>query len=194
MISFGCGRFSDAQKSSAPGREFRQLLHQPFALPGVPAAPGVPGPAGVDDHIRIFRCAVLRVLKGNEPDIHRQAGKRLVEMDQGMHVRLMEMPAQRPAAQGSPGMHDRDADGQRIRLSVPVQRLDPAEFIRDGVDGYTVPVGDVDGMAARISACLDQPALLQEMGRNIRSRAGAFGVDDIMDQWDRLFRNRVTGR
>ena len=70
----------------------------------------------------------------------------------------------------------------------------PAEFIRDGVDGYTVPVGDVDGMAARISACLDQPALLQEMGRNIRSRAGAFGVDDIMDQWDRLFRNLVTGR
>ena len=70
----------------------------------------------------------------------------------------------------------------------------PAEFIRDGVDGYTVPVGDIDGMAARISACLDRPELLDEMGRNIRTRAGAFGVDDIMDRWIGLFRDLLTGR
>lgn len=70
----------------------------------------------------------------------------------------------------------------------------PAEFIRDGVDGYTVPVGDVDEMAARISACLDDPELLEEMGRNIRERAGSFGVDAIMDRWIGLFRDLITGR
>jgi glycosyltransferase involved in cell wall biosynthesis len=70
----------------------------------------------------------------------------------------------------------------------------PAEFIRDGVDGFTVPVGDVDGMATRISDCLDRPQLLEEMGRNIRSRALAFGADAIMDQWNRLFSGLLTGR
>ena len=70
----------------------------------------------------------------------------------------------------------------------------PAEFIREGVDGHTVPVGDIEGMAAQISACLDQPQRLEEMGRNIRSRAGAFGVDEIMDRWVRLFRSLLMGR
>ena len=65
----------------------------------------------------------------------------------------------------------------------------PSEFVADGEDGYTVPVGDVEALSQRICLCIEQPQALQAMGKHIREKASAFSVQDIMDRWDRLFRS-----
>jgi N-acetyl-alpha-D-glucosaminyl L-malate synthase BshA len=45
------------------------------------------------------------------------------------------------------------------------------EVVRDGVDGYMCPVGDVEQMAARVSGLLHDPAKLEEIKCNARHRA-----------------------
>ena len=68
----------------------------------------------------------------------------------------------------------------------------PAEFIRDGVDGMLAAPGDIDGMADKICALIEQPELRRSMGREINKKAADFTPDRILDQWDRLFRRLAT--
>ncbi len=65
----------------------------------------------------------------------------------------------------------------------------PGEFISDGKEGYTAEPGNVDELAGSICRCIEDPALLKEMGRNIRTKADDFTVDKIMKQWDALLRD-----
>lgn len=53
------------------------------------------------------------------------------------------------------------------------------EFINDGVTGYLATPGDVDMMADRVSALLDDPALANRMGQ--ASRAAAMEVTDPVE-------------
>lgn len=69
----------------------------------------------------------------------------------------------------------------------------PGEFIENGVDGFTVAPGDVQGLADRICDCMEHSELLEAMSRNIQRKAAAFTVPVIMRQWDALFRSLVTG-
>jgi glycosyltransferase involved in cell wall biosynthesis len=45
------------------------------------------------------------------------------------------------------------------------------EMVEDGVNGYLFPVGDVDSLAGRLGAMLDDPARRREMGRRAREKA-----------------------
>lgn len=52
-----------------------------------------------------------------------------------------------------------------------------AELVEDGVSGYLVPPGDIDSLAARISALLEDPALRRRMGEAGRTRViGEFNI------------------
>ena len=44
------------------------------------------------------------------------------------------------------------------------------EVIEDGLDGYLVPFGDVDALAARIAELLDNPGLARTMGERGREK------------------------
>jgi glycosyltransferase involved in cell wall biosynthesis len=47
----------------------------------------------------------------------------------------------------------------------------PGEIVRDGVDGFFVPIRDADAIAARLEQLYLDPALRETMGRNARERA-----------------------
>lgn len=48
-----------------------------------------------------------------------------------------------------------------------------AEAVRDGIDGFVVPVRDIAAMADRIARLLADPALREQMGRSARARVEA---------------------
>lgn len=49
-------------------------------------------------------------------------------------------------------------------------------LVRDGVDGYVVPVGDTDALARRLGELLDDRARASAMGQHGRERAAAYDV------------------
>ena len=62
----------------------------------------------------------------------------------------------------------------------------------DGVNGMLAAPGDIDGMADKVCALIEQPELRRSMGREINKKAADFTPDRILDQWDRLFRRLAT--
>lgn len=70
----------------------------------------------------------------------------------------------------------------------------PAEIIRDGSNGYLVPVGDTDGLAQRILQVIRDPQGRKKLGEEARLTAGSFTMDRIMEQWETLFRSYLSKR
>ncbi|MBN1121753.1 MAG: glycosyltransferase family 4 protein [Anaerolineae bacterium] len=67
-----------------------------------------------------------------------------------------------------------------------------AEAIRDGVDGYVVPVRDIPALADRIERLLIDPALRERMGRSARQRClDAFTLDRQVEQFELIYRQAV---
>ena len=50
------------------------------------------------------------------------------------------------------------------------------DLVRDGIDGYVVPIRDSDGIAEHLERLALDPGLLVEMSRKARSRAAEFSV------------------
>jgi glycosyltransferase involved in cell wall biosynthesis len=55
------------------------------------------------------------------------------------------------------------------------------DLVRDGVNGYTYPVGDVDALAKCLDEVLKDPDLAQTMGANSRRLIGGWGLDQCVD-------------
>jgi glycosyltransferase involved in cell wall biosynthesis len=53
----------------------------------------------------------------------------------------------------------------------------PGDLVRDGIDGFTVPIRDPEAIARRLEELRADPALGAWMGRNARARALAFSWD-----------------
>jgi glycosyltransferase involved in cell wall biosynthesis len=68
------------------------------------------------------------------------------------------------------------------------------EAVQDGVNGFVVPPGDVDGMAQRVLHLLRDPALRQRMGDEGRSRVGEFDIDRMVHQQEALYDEMVAER
>jgi N-acetyl-alpha-D-glucosaminyl L-malate synthase BshA len=63
------------------------------------------------------------------------------------------------------------------------------EVIRNGVEGYTVPVGATADMAARVLELLKDPGLKARMGAAARKAAvERFAIDGIIDRYEALYR------
>jgi N-acetyl-alpha-D-glucosaminyl L-malate synthase BshA len=63
------------------------------------------------------------------------------------------------------------------------------EVIRNGVEGYTVPVGATADMAARVLDLLNDPELQTRMGAAARKAAvERFALDSIIDRYEALYR------
>jgi glycosyltransferase involved in cell wall biosynthesis len=65
------------------------------------------------------------------------------------------------------------------------------DLVREGVDGYVVPIRDVGAMKARIAELYRDPGYAREMGSNARRRIEAMGTWDhygerLVSEYDRI--------
>ena len=68
------------------------------------------------------------------------------------------------------------------------------DVVRDGVDGYVVEPGDVEALAARLSALAADPGLRERMGAAGRGRVlERYGVGRLLADVDRLYRDTMAG-
>jgi len=58
----------------------------------------------------------------------------------------------------------------------------PDEVVRDGIDGFVVPIRDADAIAERLRILQCNPDLRAEMGRRARERAMEFSWDAYTDR------------
>jgi glycosyltransferase involved in cell wall biosynthesis len=62
------------------------------------------------------------------------------------------------------------------------------EMIEDGVNGFLVPPGDAEALAARVSDCLRDPARSGEMGRRARQTAmSRFTVERYLERIEAVY-------
>ena len=138
------GGLAHADEAAALMDEPGHGLHQPVGLPGVAAAPGVARPARVDHHVHIVQRAVFHILEGHELHVHRQAGQSLVDVNQVVLVRLMEVAGQRPGPQLAPGVHHRHPARQGVGRAMAVHLHNAAELNGHVLDGV-IELGEIEG-------------------------------------------------
>ena len=69
------------------------------------------------------------------------------------------------------------------------------EVIREGVDGFLCPMGDVDAMAEAALRILRDPAAHARMGESARAHAlGDFAEDPVVDQYEALYEKVLNGQ
>jgi glycosyltransferase involved in cell wall biosynthesis len=66
-------------------------------------------------------------------------------------------------------------------------RSGPSEIVRDGVDGFLIPDGDVPAMAAALDKLMSDGDLRQDMGKNAQEISQRFSMKRILSLWDDLF-------
>jgi N-acetyl-alpha-D-glucosaminyl L-malate synthase BshA len=68
------------------------------------------------------------------------------------------------------------------------------EVIREGVDGFLRPMGDVDAMAEAALRILKDPVARARMGESARKHAlGDFAEDPVVDQYEALYEQVLNG-
>jgi GalNAc-alpha-(1->4)-GalNAc-alpha-(1->3)-diNAcBac-PP-undecaprenol alpha-1,4-N-acetyl-D-galactosaminyltransferase len=81
---------------------------------------------------------------------------------------------------------------EAMACGVPVISFDcpsgPGEIIRDGVDGFLAPAGDVEALGAAMSHLMADPIKRQEFARHAPEILDRFGVQRVMGVWDSLIR------
>lgn len=63
----------------------------------------------------------------------------------------------------------------------------PSDIVKDGEDGFLVPVGDVEMLAERICRLIENDELRKAMGQNARNNMQRYSVDKVMKEWEKLF-------
>ena len=60
------------------------------------------------------------------------------------------------------------------------------ELVNDGINGYVVEIGDVDGMASALKKLMSDEHLMQQMGENSLKMKSQFQIDTILEKWMKL--------
>jgi glycosyltransferase involved in cell wall biosynthesis len=69
------------------------------------------------------------------------------------------------------------------------------DVVRDGVDGFLVEPGDIDGAAARLAELAADPALRTRLGEAGRARVlERYAVARLVDDVDRLYRSLLAAK
>lgn len=72
--------------------------------------------------------------------------------------------------------------------SLPIVSFDcatgPREIVRDGVDGYLVPVGDVEGMSSRLAQLMEHPSLRRALSEKCEENLYLFQRKKVMEKWN----------
>lgn len=65
----------------------------------------------------------------------------------------------------------------------------PADIITHGVNGFLIENRDIRSFADKICLLIENESLRQEMGANASKSVAKFRAEEIMPQWDRLFKS-----
>lgn len=68
----------------------------------------------------------------------------------------------------------------------------PRDIIHDGIDGLLVDNGNVEQLAGSISVLIENDGLRKRMGKQARTNAERFKIENIGKQWDRLFQSLIN--
>ena len=86
---------------------------------------------------------------------------------------------------------------ESLQQNCPVVAFDcnygPADMIKDGVNGYLVPVDDIDAMASRIIRILAVPKLRDKLSANCARSIEKFSPEIVAGQWAELFCKLMKG-
>ena len=86
---------------------------------------------------------------------------------------------------------------ESLQNSCPVVAFDcnygPADMIEDGVNGYLVPVGDVNALAERIIKILSDRELQQKLSANSARKVEKYSQSIVAEKWARLFLTLMHG-
>jgi glycosyltransferase involved in cell wall biosynthesis len=87
---------------------------------------------------------------------------------------------------------------EAMGIGLPVVAYDcptgPREIVEDGVDGWVVPDGDEDALAARLIALMDDPELRRRLGAAAVEKAARYDVAHLAERWERLFDELAAGK
>nr|WP_272902802.1 glycosyltransferase [Streptomyces sp. BA2] len=87
---------------------------------------------------------------------------------------------------------------QAMRAGLPVIATDcpaaPGEIIRHGVDGYLVPLHDIEAISRALTVCMGSPAQRKSVGASAYATSRRFDPERIKDQYQDLFAKITAGR
>lgn len=63
----------------------------------------------------------------------------------------------------------------------------PADIIKDGEDGYLIPLGDIQHMTEKLNLLIEDEEKRRYMGKNARHNVQRFSQEVVMKQWVELF-------
>ena len=129
IISFYCRWVLHADQHAAFINPFLKRCHKSSIFPCISATPCRSCTSGIDYNVHILQSPVLYIIKINEGNIHRKSGKSLINVNQGMHVGLMEMSGETPGTKLSPAVKNSDLTWQSIYSTVCVHCLYLTEFL-----------------------------------------------------------------
>jgi len=70
----------------------------------------------------------------------------------------------------------------------------PSDIITDGDDGFLVENGNTDAFAERIMQLIEDETLRKKMGAAAKENVKRFMPENIISQWDKLFKELVNGK
>ena len=70
----------------------------------------------------------------------------------------------------------------------------PREQISDGQDGFLVPEGDYEALAARVIEMLQDPELVRRMSAAARAKATTHGYDAFVSDWARVLNAAIANK
>lgn len=65
----------------------------------------------------------------------------------------------------------------------------PSEIIKNGIDGYLIPTGNIEQLAQKIEYLIENETERLTMGKNARRNAIRYSENEIIDSWNELFLN-----
>ncbi len=88
--------------------------------------------------------------------------------------------------------------GEAMACGLPAVSFDcrsgPREIIRPGVDGLLVPPGDIEGLAAALSALMGDDAERQRMAQRAPEVLERFSAERVLDRWEELLETVIHER
>lgn len=87
---------------------------------------------------------------------------------------------------------------EALNMSLPVVAFDcpngPDEIIVDGVNGYLVPLGNVELFADKLLDVIKNDSLRNSLSHNALRTVKQFSVESIIDEWEKLISLVVEGK
>lgn len=68
----------------------------------------------------------------------------------------------------------------------------PADIIKEGEDGFLIPVENTSQMADRLLQLIEDKTLRKQMGKSAKQNVKRFSADEILKRWDELFKELLN--